>query len=69
MIAISKLTDDQLLRLVRVLRLAGYVPEREFYAECIHAALGEAADVSKACNAVTERFFDAVIERQLTEIA
>ncbi len=69
MIAIQELTDEQLQRAVYGLRLAGFVPESEFYAQVIIAALpGEVADLSKSCNAVTERFFEAMRERQLPEL-
>lgn len=65
---IHELTDEELQRAVFKLRLAGFAPEKEIHAEIIKAAKDEIADLSRFTNAVVERFFQALIERDLLEL-
>lgn len=65
MIAISELTDDELKRAVRGLRMAGFVSEREFYDQVIAFAHRSVpiVDFTGIVSPVAERFFAAAQER------
>lgn len=67
MIAIADLTDDELRQAVRGLRLAGFVPEAEFYDQVVAFGKNTATvvDLTGAVNPVAERFFEAARERLL----
>lgn len=67
MIAIADLTDDELKQAVRGLRLAGFVPETEFYDQVIAFAQNTEPEVdfTGVVNSTAERFFEAARERLL----
>lgn len=65
---IHELTDEELQRAVFKLRLAGFAPEKEIHDEIIKAAKDEIADLSRFWNPAAERFFQAMIERDLPEL-
>ena len=67
-IGIHELTDEELQRAVFKLRLAGFAPEKEIHGEIIKAAKDEIADLSRFTNSTVERFFQAMVERDLPEI-
>ena len=65
---IHELADEELQRAVFKLRLAGFAPEKEIHAEIIKAAKDELADLSRFWNPAAERFFQAMIERDVPEL-
>ena len=65
---IHELTDEELQRAVFKLRLAGFAPEKEIHDEIIKAAKDEIADLSRFWNPAAERFFQAMIERDVPEL-